>query len=149
MTSKLQIDQRIVDFDNLEASKEAFQGADLAFSCLGTTRAKAGKDGFIKVDYDYVVNSAKLIKEGGCEDFHLLTSKGSDPNAFFLYPQIKGKAEEAVKEIGFARTAIYRPGLLMCDRQESRTSEKRSSGRSCHSPSSTAGLSWRKPSTFS
>ena len=62
----------------------------MAFCCLGTTRGKAGKDGFVKVDFDYVVNSAKILKESGSvKQFHLLTSKGSDPNSFFLYPATK------------------------------------------------------------
>ena len=45
------IQQRIVDFDTLEASKEAFAGVDVAFCCLGTTRAQAGAAGFVKVTY--------------------------------------------------------------------------------------------------
>ena len=36
----------------------------------------------------------------------------------------KGKAEEAVKELDFARTSIYRPGLLITDREESRRLDK-------------------------
>ena len=36
----------------------------------------------------------------------------------------QGKAEEAVKALNFDRTSIYRPGLLMCERQEQRTGEK-------------------------
>jgi oxidoreductase len=85
------IEQRIVDFDNLDTHEDSFKGADVAFCCLGTTRGKAGKEGFIKVDHDYVVNSAKILKTTGCKDFHLLTSKGSDPNSWFLYPQTKVK----------------------------------------------------------
>lgn len=61
----------------------------MAFCCLGTTRGKAGKDGFVRVDFDYVVNSANILKDAGCKQFHLLTSKGSDPNSFFLYPATK------------------------------------------------------------
>jgi len=118
------VEQRVVDFDNLDAHKKSFAGADVAFCCLGTTRGKAGKDGFVRVDYDYVVNSANILKDAGCKQFHLLTSKGSDPNSFFLYPATKGKAEEAVKALNFDRTSIYRPGLLMCERQEQRTGEK-------------------------
>ena len=37
---------------------------------------------------------------------------------------LQGKAEEAVKALDFERTCVYRPGLLMCDRQESRAGEK-------------------------
>ena len=49
---------------------------------------------------------------------------GAQADKWFLYPSTKGKAEEAVKEIDFARTSIYRPGLLITERQESRSLEK-------------------------
>ena len=99
----------MVNFDSLENQKDAFGDAEVAFCCLGTTRGKAGKDGFVKVDYDYVVNSARILRDlGACKAFHLVTSRGSDANSFFLYPATKGKAEEAVKAMNFDRVAIYR-----------------------------------------
>ena len=71
------VEQKIIDFDKLEEHKDAFNEGEIAFCCLGTTRAKAGKDGFVKVDYDYVVNSAKILKEtGACTDYHLVSSWG-------------------------------------------------------------------------
>lgn len=117
------VEQKIVDFDDLNQYAADFSGVDAAFCCLGTTRGKAGKEGFIKVDHDYVLSAAQIVKTGGCEEFHLLTSKGSNPNGWFLYPSTKGKVEEAVKNVGFSKLGIYRPGLLMCDRQEKRAGE--------------------------
>ena len=116
------VEQKVVDFDNLAQHGESFTGVDTDFCCLGTTRGKAGKEGFIKVDYDYVLESAKLLKDANCSDFHL-TSKGSNKDSWFLYPSTKGKVEEAVKEVEFPRLTVYRPGLLKCERQESRTGE--------------------------
>ena len=81
------VEQRVVDFDSLEAA--SFAGADVAFCCLGTTRGKAGKDGFVKVDHDYVVNSAKMLKESGCNNYQLLSSKGASAGSLFLYPKVK------------------------------------------------------------
>ena len=76
---KDKVEQKIVDFDKLDEHKEAFNEAQIAFCCLGTTRGKAGKEGFIKVDYDYVVNSAKILKEiGTCTDYHLISSWGKN-----------------------------------------------------------------------
>ena len=49
---------------------------------------------------------------------------GAQTDKWALYPSTKGKAEEAVKELNFARTSIYRPGLLITERQESRSLEK-------------------------
>ena len=74
------VEQVIVDYDDLDKSRANFEEVDLAFCCLGTTRAQAGKEGFVKVDYDYVVNSAKILKDLNCKDFHLLTSKGIQNN---------------------------------------------------------------------
>ena len=65
--------QKIVDFDKLtEDHASEFEGYDVGFCSLGTTKAKSGHDGFIKVDHDYVVDSAKLAKAGGCKHFNLV-----------------------------------------------------------------------------
>jgi len=117
------VEQKVVNFDKLDEFAADFNGIDAAFCCLGTTRGKAGKDGFIKVDHDYVFNSAKLLKAAGCPDFHLLTSKGSNSNSWFLYPETKGRVEDSVRGLGFERYNIYRPGFLKCDRAESRQLE--------------------------
>ena len=69
---------RKIDFDNLDDHSNAFADADIAFSCLGTTRAKSGAEGFVKVDFDYIVNTAKMLKDHGrCKDFHLVSSTGN------------------------------------------------------------------------
>ncbi len=49
---------------------------------------------------------------------------GAKANAWTLYPSTKGKAEDAVKALDFERTSIYRPGLLITERSETRTLEK-------------------------
>jgi len=118
------VEQKIVNYDNLDEHAADFAGVDAAFCCLGTTRSKAGKEGFIKVDHDYVLNSAKLLKSSGCPDFHLLTSWGTNVNSWFLYPETKGRVEIAVRDLGFDRLNIYRPGFLKCDRNESRPAER-------------------------
>lgn len=112
--------QKIVDFDNLELHTSDFAGVDQAFCCLGTTRAQAGAEGFVKVDHDYVLKAAEILKDQNCPDFHLLTSKGSNANSWFLYPSTKGKVENAVSALGFHHLSIYRPGLLLCQRNTRR-----------------------------
>jgi len=117
------VEQRTIDFDNMDNFQNEFKDVHKAFCTLGTTRAKSGKEGFIKVDHDYVLNAANLLKQEGCEEFHLLTSTGSNPDSWFLYPSTKGKVEEAVKNLDFTSTYIYRPGLLICERSERRLGE--------------------------
>ncbi|XP_026175819.1 oxidoreductase HTATIP2 [Mastacembelus armatus] len=115
--------QEVVDFEKLEDYAAAFQGHDVGYCCLGTTRAKAGAEGFIRVDHDYVLKSAELAKAGGCTQFHLESSRGADKTSNFLYLKVKGQVEADVEALGFDRYAIYRPGVLLVDRQESRPGE--------------------------
>ncbi|XP_047435830.1 oxidoreductase HTATIP2 isoform X2 [Mugil cephalus] len=115
--------QEVVDFEKLDEYAAAFQGHDVGYCCLGTTRAKAGADGFVRVDHDYVLKSAELAKAGGCTQFHLESSRGADKKSSFLYLKVKGQVEAEIEALGFDRYAIYRPGVLLVDRQESRPSE--------------------------
>ncbi|KAM6942636.1 oxidoreductase HTATIP2 [Xenentodon cancila] len=115
--------QEVVDFEKLDEFAAAFQGHDVGYCCLGTTRAKAGADGFVRVDHDYVLKSAELAKAGGCRQFHLESSRGADKNSNFLYLKVKGQVEADIETLGFDRFSIYRPGVLLVDRQESRPGE--------------------------
>ncbi|XP_037309224.2 oxidoreductase HTATIP2 [Pungitius pungitius] len=115
--------QEVVDFEKLEDYAAAFQGHDVGYCCLGTTKAKAGTEGFIRVDHDYVLKSAELAKAGGCSQFHLESSRGADKNSNFLYLKVKGQVEAEIEALGFDRFSIYRPGVLLVDRQESRPAE--------------------------
>lgn len=118
------IEQKIVDFEKLKDSADAFKGHHIGFSALGSTRAKAGSaEAFYRVDHDYVVETAKLTKEGGCMHFHLVSSGGANKNSSFLYMKTKGEADDDVSKLGFERVSIYRPGMLLVDRVERRTLE--------------------------
>uniref|UniRef100_A0A8D0AZZ8 Protein HTATIP2 n=1 Tax=Salvator merianae TaxID=96440 RepID=A0A8D0AZZ8_SALMN len=117
------VSQELVDFEKLDEYAAAFQGHDVGFCCLGTTKAKAGAEGFVRVDRDYVERSAQLAKAGGCKHFVLQTTKGADSSSSFLYLRVKGETEARVQAVGFDRYSIFRPAVLLCDRQESRPAE--------------------------
>ncbi|TSM20276.1 Oxidoreductase HTATIP2 [Bagarius yarrelli] len=115
--------QEVVDFEKLDNYAQVFQGHDVGYCCLGTTKAKAGTEGFIRVDHDYVLKSAELAKAGGCTHFHLESSKGADKTSSFLYLKTKGQVEADVEELNFERYSVYRPAVLLVDREESRPAE--------------------------
>ncbi|CAN9506660.1 unnamed protein product [Ophioblennius macclurei] len=115
--------QELVDFEKLDDYAAAFQGHDVGYCCLGTTRAKAGADGFVRVDHDYVLKSAELAKAGGCSQFHLESSRGANKDSSFLYLKVKGQVEAEIEALDFDRYAVYRPGVLLVERQESRPAE--------------------------
>ncbi|NXI32457.1 HTAI2 Oxidoreductase, partial [Sterrhoptilus dennistouni] len=115
--------QAVVDFEQLGEHAAAFQGHDVGFCCLGTTRAKAGADGFVRVDRDYVAQAAELARAGGCKHFVLQSSRGANAQSRFLYLRVKGEVENLVQAVGFDHCTILRPAVLLCKRQESRPME--------------------------
>ncbi|XP_053384877.1 oxidoreductase HTATIP2-like isoform X2 [Mercenaria mercenaria] len=78
---------------------------------------------FVKVDRDYVVNSAKVAKDAGCSHFQVVTAYGADKNSSILYNKTKGEVEEQLKNINFQRLSIFQPALLLGKREESRPLE--------------------------
>ncbi|XP_042642294.1 oxidoreductase HTATIP2 [Tyto alba] len=117
------VEQEVVDFERLGEHAAAFQGHDVGFCCLGTTRAKAGEAGFVRVDRDYVAQAAELARVGGCKHFVLQSSQGANRSSRFLYLRVKGEVENLVQAVGFDRCTILRPAVLLCKRQESRPGE--------------------------
>lgn len=55
---------------------------------------------------------AELSKAAEVPYMGLLTSQGANKNSWFLYPQTKGEVEDKVQQLQFARTSIFRPGML-------------------------------------
>ncbi|ESO91740.1 hypothetical protein LOTGIDRAFT_217236 [Lottia gigantea] len=121
--SGVDYEQKVVDFDNLEQHAEVFNDCDIGFCCLGTTKAKSGAAGFLKVDYDYILSVGQIAKSKGCKHFSLVSSQGADKESSMFYLKTKGQVEEALKNHQFQRLSVYRPGVLMCNRQESRPGE--------------------------
>jgi uncharacterized protein YbjT (DUF2867 family) len=91
---------------------------------LGTTRAQAGSFAAQKeIDYDLNLALAKSAKAAGTKTYVLVSTASANPSSMMGYLKMKGELEEAVKEVGFERTVIVRPGLLVGSRQDSRPPE--------------------------
>lgn len=118
------LDQIIVEFDNLEQYK-GYLNVDDVFCCLGTTIKKAGsQEAFKKVDLEYPFVLAKLARECGVEKFLVITAMGADRNSKVFYNRVKGELEVELKRVGFPALHIFRPSLLLGDRNEFRLGEK-------------------------
>lgn len=48
---------------------------------------------------------------------------GADASSSFFYMKTKGEIDEKVKSFKFERSSVFRPGLLLTERSESRPSE--------------------------
>jgi uncharacterized protein YbjT (DUF2867 family) len=114
--------QEIVDFDRLEP--ERVRGDDV-FCCLGTTIKVAGsKEAFYKVDCTYPYEVARLAKANGASQYLLITAMGADTRSWFFYNRVKGDVEQKIDSLSYDSFSIFRPSLLLGDRQEERPGEK-------------------------
>ncbi len=118
------LEQRVVDFRDLAGAADAFEVDDV-FCCLGTTIKKAGsQEAFREVDYAYPLESAKLAVRQGAGQYLLITALGANAKSSVFYSRVKGEVEEAIGKLPLRSLHIFRPSLLLGDRQESRTGEK-------------------------
>jgi uncharacterized protein YbjT (DUF2867 family) len=99
---------------------------DVAISCLGTTWNKSGKNeaAFRAVDLDLVLAFAAAAKKAGARHMIAVSSVGASDRSSNFYLRTKGQAEEGLKQLGFERLDILRPGLLIGERGERRFGER-------------------------
>ena len=113
-----------VDFDELNNHSKLFYVDDV-FCCLGTTMKTAGsKAAFEKVDYQYVVNLARLANQAHARRFIMISAVGASTKSAAFYSRVKGRAERDVRDVGPPTIHIVRPSLLMADREENRPGEE-------------------------
>ncbi|OCH93676.1 hypothetical protein OBBRIDRAFT_790025 [Obba rivulosa] len=111
------LEQKTVNFENLEEAGLKDGKWDVVFITLGTTRKAAGSAAaFEKIDREYVLNAARLAKDD--DPAHeqrvvYLSSAGANPNSWFLYPRSKGLTELGLAKLGYQDTIIFRPGMLL------------------------------------
>ena len=121
------LEQRFVDFDRLTV--DDMVGATHLFCCLGTTMKAAGsREAFRRVDYEYCERFARLGRIAGAARMMLLSSVGANPNSSSFYLRTKGEVEAAVSALGFEALHIFRPGVLMGQRNEDRPGERMAAG---------------------
>jgi uncharacterized protein YbjT (DUF2867 family) len=118
------IEEHIIDFDYITKFAELIDG-DILFSVMGTTLKKAGsKDRQYMVDYTYQHEVAKIASANRISHYLLLSSIGANTEASSFYLRVKGKLEEAVKQLEFDRVSIFRPSILEAKRDEFRWGEE-------------------------
>lgn len=95
-----------------------------AFCCLGTTQRAAGsKAAFERVDFHMVVAFARAARASGAKRFFVVSALAADPRSLVYYSRVKGRTEQALREIGFDTLQIVRPSLLLGPRSENRPAE--------------------------
>jgi uncharacterized protein YbjT (DUF2867 family) len=118
------LEQHVIDFERLDEASDLFKATDV-FCCLGTTIKKAGsQEAFYKIDFTYVHESAKLAQRNGARQFLLVSALGADTRSRIFYNRVKGEVESAVSQLPFHGVQIFRPSLLLGQRDEVRLGEQ-------------------------
>ncbi len=113
------------DFQNLKASMESGEVEMHSFCSLGTTIKNAGsQERFRVIDHDMVLAIAKWSKSIGASKFLYVSALGADPNSSVFYNKTKGQVEESLKGLDFGYLGLFRPSLLMGNRNEFRFGEQ-------------------------
>ena len=116
--------QKKIDFDKIESLKLDLQIDDV-FCALGTTIKTAGsQDAFYKVDFTYVVSLGKWCAANGVQRFLIVSAMGASAKSSIFYSRVKGEMETTVSQLNIAQIQVFRPSLLMGDRNEKRGGEK-------------------------
>jgi uncharacterized protein YbjT (DUF2867 family) len=103
----------VTDFDKPD-TVAAFINGSVLFSCLGTTLKAAGsKEKQWHIDFEIPLKFAAIAKQNGVSQLVLLSAYGASAKSRVFYSQLKGKLEDALTDLGFAATIIFRPGLLL------------------------------------
>ena len=119
-----EVEKLIINFDEF-INNGNLPSCDQIFICIGTTIKQAGsKEEFNKVDYRYAYEFAKKALEVKASEIHLVSSVGADSKSNNFYLKTKGQIEDAILDLKFEYTRIYRPSLLMGKRSETRLLEK-------------------------
>ncbi len=121
--SNPKLEMHIINFDKIDDWKDQLVGDEL-YSALGTTIKKAGsKDVQYKIDYTYQYEVAKAASQNGVTKYLLVSSAGANYKSGNFYLRIKGKLDEAVQQLAFKSSLIFRPSILVGERSEKRLGE--------------------------
>ncbi len=91
------------------------QGAVSAVSCVGVGSGSArwSEEELKRLELGVVGAFARGCHDAGITQFCLLSAAGSTARSRFRYARVMGMKEDTVRSIGFARLAIFRPGIIV------------------------------------
>ena len=91
------------------------QGPVSAVSCVGVGSGSArwSEEELKRLEIGIVGAFARGCHDAGIAQFCLLSAAGSTTRSRFRYVRVMGMKEDAVRNVGFARLAIFRPGIIV------------------------------------
>jgi len=112
------LDTGAADFATRSASlaREVLsQGPASAVSCVGVGAGSArwSEEELQRLEVGVVGAFARGCHDAGIAQFCLLSAVGSTARSWIRYARVMGMKEDTMRSIGFARLAIFRPGIIV------------------------------------
>jgi len=108
-----------------QVNENDFEGVDDFFCCLGSTMKKAGsKEAFEQVDLIAPIKMGKYAESQGVKHLLVISAMGANRHSKVYYNRVKGMMEEKVSALSLPSVSIFRPSLLLGNRQEFRLGER-------------------------
>ena len=112
----------INSMSQLHETKDLWNGNDVFFNCIGTTRKKAGgARQFVDIELGISSLAARMASEAKIPQASVISASGANHKAWavdwihpLLYAKTIGQKEQTViTENKFNRVSIFRPGMLI------------------------------------
>ncbi|WP_424961960.1 NAD-dependent epimerase/dehydratase family protein [Ekhidna sp.] len=119
------VELQIEDFDDLSKHAAKMNGHDF-YCALGTTRKKAGsKEAFLKVDVEYPLTFAQIVrKQKDFQQLLVVSAVSANSSSPLFYNKAKGELEDQLQDLNLKSLKIFQPSLLLGDRKEFRFFEE-------------------------
>jgi uncharacterized protein YbjT (DUF2867 family) len=91
------------------------EGRTSAVSCVGVGSGSTrwSEEELERLEVGVVGAFARGCHEAGIAQFCLLSAVGSTARSRFRYNRVMGRKEDTVRDVGFNRLAIFRPGIIV------------------------------------
>jgi uncharacterized protein YbjT (DUF2867 family) len=103
------------DFHDFSAVEGRLKGWDACFFCLGVSAAGMSEDAYRRITYDLTLAAARtLARVNPAMTFIYVSGAGTDASerGRSMWARVKGQTENALKQLPFAATYLFRPGFI-------------------------------------
>ncbi|MCP5071483.1 MAG: NAD(P)H-binding protein [bacterium] len=103
------------DFENFTEIADDLRGLDACFWCLGVSAAGLDEAKYTTITHDYTLAAARVLQaENPKMRFCFVSGSGADETeqSSMMWARIKGKTENALREVGFSQVVVFRPAFI-------------------------------------
>lgn len=101
------------DFEQFDSIAGELADLDACFWCLGIASAGLDEASYTRITVDFTVAAARVMRERSPDiTFCFVSGAGTNEQGRMMWARVKGRAESALRDMGFRRLALFRPGFI-------------------------------------